>query len=233
MLSLFAFNLPRWELLRVTRTSILTVLIVVGSFLLSLRVSAQTTGSTPPQLTVVSRTSPSSVSPEANVSFDYTTIAGTSALTFVQIHFTGPDGVGRDAAAVTNTLTGMVSKAVKSDWLNGVYAVNYVVLNDSNGRIIFYKRDDSIVISGGSADGPTTHSLNIANLDFQLTGAAREVMLSQLVAISRTSTASRTGASSRLLVLRAMFIGETEDRLLDVPCLRGANDGKHFRYLVG
>ncbi len=133
----------------------------------------QVTGAPPvslPTLTAFSRASAASLTPGAAVTFNYSVTNGTSSVTNLSVIFRDSRGLQRTAGRITSSGTSSVSLSVAADWLNGPYTIEEVVLQDSSGKSIYYRRSGTVAVIGGSTTG--SHSLNLPAGDFQVAGAA-------------------------------------------------------------
>ena len=189
------------------------------------------------QLSAVSRASAATVAPQDNVSFNYATVGGTSR--DVIISFTDPAGTVRTATVASSPLSGTASIAVGADWPKGAYQVNsislytpyYHSLHPTADPYAIYARDGSVSFDNGSdpfsalgtARGTSTHTFNLASLDFQVAGpVALPVITTQ--PSSQTVTASTTASFT---VAATSSVAVTYQWLKNAAAIPGATSASY------
>jgi hypothetical protein len=104
--------------------------------------------------------------------FQYGIDTGTYSVIYLDFAFVDSNGFTRHAAMPNPKQSTLVTVTVANDWANGDYTVKSIMMLDSGGLSTTYNRDGTVTIANGTAIGPTTHSINFAQLDFQVVGAA-------------------------------------------------------------
>ncbi|MBL9186577.1 MAG: immunoglobulin domain-containing protein [Opitutaceae bacterium] len=154
------------------------------------QVTGGATSASLPTLTSLARTSAPSISPGGTVTYTVGFTGGSSPLTIVQISLTDSVGTTRTLSAIPPVSGGTLSLVVNSSWLNGNYSVASVSFGDNTSRLTIYRRDGSILASPPLAGAATTHSINFAPQDFQVTGGVTSTLLPSLTMLTRTSAAA-------------------------------------------
>jgi hypothetical protein len=172
----------------VMQSAFWAVLVCVGSSLFA--------QSALPTLNSITRTSAASISAGSAVTYAVGFTAGTNALTGVLVVVTDASGTTRNLGSSSTTSGATWSVTSGSSWLSGNYMVSQVSFVDNSGRVTIYNRNGSMIVSPALTGAPTTHSVNLAAQDFQLTGGASAVTLPTLTSLTRTSAASISAGSA-------------------------------------
>lgn len=150
--------------------------------------SAQTVSA----LTSVTRTSPATVSAGANVTYTLGITHGAERIVYASVVVADAGGTQRTLNTLSVTSEATVSVPASATWLNGSYTIRYAAMIDTADRVWLYYPDGRLSLSSPLAGVPATHSLNLSNQGFQLTGGSNTVALSSLTSVTRTSAATIT-----------------------------------------
>ncbi|MBL9202232.1 MAG: hypothetical protein JNL39_17105 [Opitutaceae bacterium] len=156
-----------------------------------------------PQLTALTRTSPSVVSPGSRVEFRCTIAPGTAATRSVELTIAAFGNVrGVRVLAAADPQTGVISAPVDTTWANGRYEVIAVVVADVWSRSLSYNADSKVTpelrVNPDEVfyAGPATHSFGFAPLAFTVTGASPVAPRPELISLETLSTSPLTAGQS-------------------------------------
>jgi len=174
-------------------------------FLLVIFSSTLSRGQSIPVLTGFFKSVSGSISATGVASFSVSFTPGSSAVSFVSINVSPPSGAAKSfdstsGSVITSPAT--VSASVTAAWLNGSYAINYVIFTDVSGRIVYYYRDGRILVIPSLTGAPSNHSLKFADVDFSVSGV-------QGVAPSFTTQPSATSVTAGNYVMLSTMVTGT------------------------
>lgn len=187
--------------------------VVLALFFAALTANAQSL----PALTDLVRTSAATVAPGATVTFRATYAEGSAPVAFFMVNVTDPTGAPRNFATIgAPSSGGTVALGVDASWVNGTYTVNYIAFKDSGDRYIYYRRNGAVDAVPGVAGTPTSHAVNLAGQDFQVSGGVAPPSPAAIV----TQPLSVTANAGQSVTLSLSASGNP------IPTIQWSKDGK-------
>lgn len=137
-----------------------------------------------PVLKGVTRTSAATLTPGMPIQVSYTSDQGTSTVSYAMFDYVHINGSKLNILA-RPFATGLFEVEILPWHMSGKYVCTSATIVDSLNRRATYNRDGTM--TGDPQIGPAGHSLDLAALDFSISGGVEELVYPKLTQVSRTS----------------------------------------------